>query len=95
MTDTPDTNMSFTYAPKAEPTWQEAGYPARYYAYSDNAAPLGGYPRAGWVDVAIFSTKPDWLPLASDMVALTPQQWENRTAVGQIIKNGTVESYRD
>lgn len=74
-------------------TWQETGYPARYYAYSDNEAPLGGYPRAGWVDVAIFSTKPNWLPVASDMVALTPEQWENRTSVGQIIKSGAVETY--
>lgn len=68
-------------------------YPARYYAYSNETAKLGGYPTVGWVDVAMFSAKPSWLPVASDMIALTEDQWNSRQLVNQIIKDGTVQTY--
>lgn len=68
-------------------------YPSRYYAYANQSAKLGGYPTAGWVDTAIFSAKPDWLPPASDMIALTEEQWNSREPVNQIIKDGAVQTY--
>lgn len=74
-------------------TWQKIDYPDRYYAYSDNTTCLGGFPRASWVDVDIFSQKPDWLPIASDMIALTDAEWSARSLVNQIIKDGKVQTY--
>ena len=74
-------------------TWQEQDYPDRYYAFSNTSVLLGGYPVVGWVDVEIFSSKPTWLPAASDMIALTDAEWSARSLVNQIIKDGKVQTY--
>lgn len=68
-------------------------YPAQYYAYSNPNAMLGGYPTVGWVDISIFTAKPEWLPAASAMIALTPDQWNNRGIIGQIVKDGAICDY--
>ena len=68
-------------------------YPAQYYAYSNTAAMLGGYPSVGWVDLGIFTNKPSWLPAASDMIALTATEWEGRSSADQIIKDGKIVTY--
>lgn len=68
-------------------------YPAQYYAYSNTSAMLGGYPTVGWVDISIFTAKPDWLPAASAMIPLTEEQWEARSNVSQIVKDGTITTY--
>ena len=74
-------------------TWQEQDYPDRYYAFSNTSVLLGGYPVVGWVDVEIFSSKPTWLPAASDMIALTDAEWSERSLINQIIKDGRVQTY--
>lgn len=68
-------------------------YSTQYYAYSNTNAMLGGYPTVGWVDISIFSKKPDWLPAASAMIPLTEAQWNNRSIIGQIVKDGAVCDY--
>ncbi|MCP1271995.1 hypothetical protein [Acetobacter cerevisiae] len=87
MTATVSTSTSTS---RTEPTWQETDYPAGYYAYSNNTELLDGYPRVGWVDVSIFSAKPDWLPNAASMIPLTEDQWNARQFVNQVIKDGQV-----
>ena len=73
--------------------WWEADYPSRYYAYSSTTETLGGYPVVGWVDVAIFSAAPSWLPVAADMIALTSDEWAARKLVNQIVVDGAVSTY--
>ena len=73
-------------------TWQTA-YPARYYAYSNTDATLGGYPTVGWIDVNLYSSKPSWLPGASAMIALTSEEWADRSLNSQIIKDGKIVTY--
>ena len=87
-TDTQTSETATTTAP-----WWEADYPSRYYAYSSTTGTLGGYPVVGWVDVAIFSAAPSWLPVAADMIALTPDEWAARKLVNQIVVDGAVSTY--
>ena len=74
-------------------SWQEQDYPDRYYAYPNTSILLGGYPVVWWVDVAIFTTKPAWLPAASDMLALSEEEWNSKSQIDQIIKDGKVQTY--
>ncbi|OUJ12330.1 hypothetical protein [Acetobacter okinawensis] len=73
--------------------WWSVNYPSRYYAYANKEYLLGGYPTPGYVDVAMFEALPTWLPIASDMIALTAGQWQERGMVDQIIKDGAVQTY--
>lgn len=68
-------------------------YPSRFYAYSNAAMTLGGFPSVGWVDVSIFTLKPDWLPQASEMIPLTETEWNSRSSADQIIKDGAISDY--
>lgn len=70
-------------------TWQSA-YPARYYAYPDNDNLVNGYPRAGFVDVEMWSDKPTSLPVADAMIPLTLDQWNARGTTNQVVKSGQV-----
>ena len=72
--------------------WSEA-YPARYYAYPNTSSLLGGYPSVGWIDISIYSKGTTWIPAASDMIALTPEEWASRGLGSQIIKDGAVQAY--
>ncbi|NSL91685.1 hypothetical protein [Acetobacter syzygii] len=74
-------------------SWWATSYPDRYYAYANTTVTLGGDPTVGWVDVAMFSSAPAWLPAASDMIALTDAEWSARSLVNQIIKDGKVQTY--
>lgn len=71
----------------------KSDYPEQYYAYPNHNALLGGYPTVGWVDISIYTAKPEWLPPASDMKALTADQWNSRAIIGQIIKDGAICDY--
>ena len=73
--------------------WWEDSYPARYYAYSNTASLLGGYPSVGWIDVSIYSSTSTWIPAAADMIALTEDQWNARSLGPQIVKDGAVVTY--
>ena len=73
--------------------WWEDSYPARYYAYSNTASLLGGYPSVGWIDVSIYSSTSTWIPAAADMIALTEDQWNARSLGPQIVKDGKVQDY--
>lgn len=73
--------------------WWATSYPDRYYAYANTTVTLGGDPTVGWVDVAMFSSAPAWLPAASDLVAQTDAAWSARSLVNQIIKDGKVQTY--
>ena len=91
-TSTTSTESTSVSVESASPWW-ETDYPSRYYAYSNTAETLGGYPVAGWVDVAIFSAAPSWLPVAADMIALTSDEWAARKLVNQIVVDGAVTTY--
>lgn len=59
-------------------TWWSAGYPAQYYARSNTDVIINGFPAVAWVDVSLYSAAPSWLPVASDMIAMTAAEWEAR-----------------
>ena len=59
-------------------TWWSADYPAQYYARSNTDVTINGFPAVAWVDVSLYSAAPSWLPVASDMIAMTTAEWEAR-----------------
>lgn len=69
--------------------WKD-NYTNRYYAYANTNSTINGYPVVGWVDVTLYTNKPDWLPDAASMVSLTEDQWNARQFVNQVIKDGQV-----
>lgn len=69
--------------------WKD-NYSNRYYAYGNTDSIINGYPVVGWVDVTLYTDKPDWLPDATDMIALTDEQWNVRKFVNQVIKDGQI-----
>ena len=69
--------------------WKD-NYSNRYYAYGNTDSIINGYPVVGWVDVTLYTDKPDWLPDANAMVALTDEQWNARLFVNQVIKAGQI-----
>ena len=72
--------------------WWETEYPGRYYAAYDTAATQ---PTAvtGWIDVNIFSSKPDWLPAASALLPLTAAQWGARLPTGKGVLGNAIVDY--
>ena len=68
------------------------GYSNRYYALYDTAAQQPT-PITGWIDVALFSEKPDWLPEESDLLALTDNEWSARQSGGKGVNSGKIVSY--
>lgn len=87
-----DTITAIT-TPVAAAKWWAADYAARYYACSNSSVLIRGYPSVMWVDVDVFPSAPNWLPVASAMIALTESEWTARVTVNQIIKDGAVQSY--
>ena len=97
MTDSTSTTSTTTDASVATAStpidlnqaWK-ANYPSRYYAYANPDANINGYPTVGWIDISMFIDKPSWLPIASEMIPYTQEQWDSRLFVNQVIKDGVV-----
>lgn len=83
-----DTNVS-TSTTATTQSWKDA-YPSRYYAYGNPDSTINGYPTVGWIDISMYIDKPTWLPVASDMIPYTQEQWDSRLFVNQVIKDGKV-----
>ncbi|MUG04156.1 hypothetical protein GM556_01165 [Bombella sp. ESL0378] len=66
-------------------------YPARYYASYDHSASQPT-PVTGWFDMGFYNSL-DGFPPASELLPLTPEQWENRLPCGQGVQDGKIVPY--
>jgi len=77
-------------------TWWSADYPAQFYAVYDIA---GAQPAmiTQWIDVAAFSVKPTWLPVASAMLAVSAadysKQRDEAPRTAKAVQNGAIVEY--
>ncbi|WP_278368052.1 hypothetical protein [Acetobacter orientalis] len=69
--------------------WKDS-YPNRYYAYASANRTINGFPIVGWANIALYTTKPTWLPDAAAMIPLTEEEWNARKYEDQVIKDGQV-----
>lgn len=69
----------------------KAAYPDRYYVSYDTTATQPA-PIIGRFDMALYGNL-DGFPEASELVALTPEQWETLPAVGCGVLNGQIVPY--
>lgn len=66
-------------------------YPARYYAAYDTSA-AQPTPITAWYDMALYGSL-DGFPPASEMIALTADQWEKLSRIGYGVQNGNLVPY--
>ncbi len=85
----PSTAAASAAAAAAQAT--QAAYPARYYALYDASASQPA-PVMGWIDAWSLSDTA-WLPPASQMQALTADQWSARLPTGQAVQSGAIVAY--
>ena len=82
---------SLTQTQAQEPWWAQ-DYPAQYYACPASQTVDGNHV-VHWLNVATYDEKPSDLPAASDMIALTTDEWAARALVNQVVAGGAVSTY--
>ena len=84
--------MSTTSTSPANVSWQITDYPNRYYMMPDTTHLVNGNPTIVWIDVMAYTNKPDWLPPASALTALTEAEWNSRDTMHNVIVDGQTTS---